>query len=125
MGSCALRADKSIPSYIRRSLLTILRIFVTYRPFAFFASQGAVVFSLGFLLGLRFLFYFAMGDGNGRVQSLILAALLMGIGFSLGVVGLLADLIAVTASYWRNWSGGCTYSRRNCRALKLWILSFI
>ncbi len=89
------RLVRSIPSYIRRSLLTILRIFVTYRPFAFFATQGVVVFAMGFLLGLRFLFYFAMGDGNGRVQSLILAALLMGLGFSLGVVGLLADLIAV------------------------------
>jgi glycosyltransferase involved in cell wall biosynthesis len=89
------RLVKSIPSYIRRSLLTILRIFVTYRPFQFFAAQGVVVFSAGFLIGLRFLYYFATGDGNGRVQSLILAALLMGIGFSLGVVGLLADLIAV------------------------------
>jgi glycosyltransferase involved in cell wall biosynthesis len=89
------RLVKSIPSYVRRSLLTILRIFVTYRPFRFFATQGVVVFAAGFLLGLRFLYYFAIGDGNGRVQSLILAALLMGIGFSLGVVGLLADLIAV------------------------------
>ena len=89
------RLVKSIPSYIRRSLLTILRIFVTYRPFQFFAAQGVVVFSAGFLIGLRFLYHFATGDGDGRVQSLILAALLMGIGFSLGVVGLLADLIAV------------------------------
>jgi glycosyltransferase involved in cell wall biosynthesis len=89
------RLVKSIPSYLRRSLLTILRIFVTYRPFQFFAAQGVVVFSVGFLIGLRFLYYFATGDGNGRVQSLILAALLMGIGFSLCVVGLLADLIAV------------------------------
>lgn len=89
------RLVKSIPSYVRRSLMTILRIFVTYRPFQFFAAQGVVVFSAGFLIGLRFLYYFATGDGNGRVQSLILAALLMGIGFTLGVVGLLADLIAV------------------------------
>jgi glycosyltransferase involved in cell wall biosynthesis len=89
------RLVKSIPSYIRRSLLTILRIFVTYRPFQFFAAQAVLVFSAGFLIGLRFLYHFAKGDGDGRVQSLILAALLMGIGFSLGVVGLLADLIAV------------------------------
>jgi glycosyltransferase involved in cell wall biosynthesis len=89
------RLVKSIPSYVRRSLLTILRIFVTYRPFRFFATQGVVVFAAGFLLGLRFLYYFGIGDGNGRVQSLVLASLLMGIGFSLGVVGLLADLIAV------------------------------
>jgi glycosyltransferase involved in cell wall biosynthesis len=89
------RLVKSIPSYIRRSLLTILRIFITYRPFRFFATVGSGVFAVGLLISLRFVYFFLTGDGNGRVQSLILAALLMGTGFFLGVVGLLADLIAV------------------------------
>jgi glycosyltransferase involved in cell wall biosynthesis len=89
------RLVKSIPSYVRRSLLTILRISITYRPFRFFATLGSGVFAVGLLISLRFVYFFLMGDGNGRVQSLILAALLMGTGFFLGVVGLLADLIAV------------------------------
>jgi Glycosyltransferases involved in cell wall biogenesis len=89
------RLIKGLGSYIGRQVLTMVRVFVTYRPFRFFALPGAVLFSGGFLLGLRFLYYFFSGNGGGHVQSLILAALLMGMGFFLVVVGLLADLLAV------------------------------
>ncbi|WP_136516113.1 glycosyltransferase family 2 protein [Geomonas edaphica] len=89
------RLVKSIPSYVKRSILTILRIFLTYKPFRCFAIPGFVFFSIGFLIGLRFLFYFYTGDGTGHIQSLILAALLMGNGFLLIIVGFLADLISV------------------------------
>lgn len=71
------RLVKSIPSYIRRSIVTIIRIFVVYRPFRFFASIGSFLFGLGFLVGLRFLWYYFIGEGYGHVQSLILAAVLL------------------------------------------------
>jgi glycosyltransferase involved in cell wall biosynthesis len=89
------RLVKSIPRYVLRSIVTILRIFMTYKPFRFFAVPGTISFLCGFLLGLRFLYYFMTIGGVGHVQSLILAALLMGNGFFLLVVGLLADLAAV------------------------------
>jgi len=75
------RLGKSIPSYVRRSIATIVRIFVIYRPFRFFASIGIAMFGVGFMVGVRFLYYYFAGDGEGHVQSLILAALLMGMGF--------------------------------------------
>jgi hypothetical protein len=89
------RLVKSIPSYIRRSLLTIIRIFVVYRPFRFFAVTGGVVLMLGVLLGIRFLYFYATGEGGGHVQSLILAALLSAIGVQTILVAFLADLISV------------------------------
>lgn len=89
------RLMRSLPAYLRRQVLTILRIFVTYRPFFFFATLGLLVFGAGLLISLRFLYFFVTGDGSGHVQSLILSALLMGSGFFLGLVGLLADLISV------------------------------
>lgn len=89
------RLVKSIPCYIQRQVLTILRIFMTYKPFRFFAVPGAILLSLGILISLRFLYFFFTARGAGHVQSLILSALLMGGGFFLVVVGLLADLIAV------------------------------
>ncbi|MDT8368846.1 MAG: glycosyltransferase family 2 protein [Longimicrobiales bacterium] len=89
------RLVRSNLHYILRQGLTIVRIFMTYRPFAFFAVPGAVVFAGGVLGGLRFLWFYLSGDGSGHVQSLILSALLLGIGFFLIVVGLLADLSAV------------------------------
>jgi glycosyltransferase involved in cell wall biosynthesis len=89
------RLVRSIPSYLRRSLLTIVRIFMTYQPFRFFAVPGAVFFGAGLLVGLRFLYFYFTDEGGGHVQSVILAALFLGLGFFLVVVGLLADLIAV------------------------------
>jgi hypothetical protein len=68
---------------------------MTYKPFRFFAVPGVILFSLGMLIGLRFLYFYLTKAGAGHVQSLILAALLMGMGFFLAIVGLLADLISV------------------------------
>jgi len=89
------RLVRSTPRYVLRQATTMLRIFVTYRPFRFFAVLGTGVFLLGFLLGLRFLYFYFTASGSGHVQSVILAALLLGLGIFLFLVGLLADLVAV------------------------------
>ena len=88
------RLVKSIPSYIQRSIVTIVRIFIIYRPFRFFGTIGLVLFSAGFLIGLRFLFHYLNGEGDGHVQSLILAAALLLMGFQTLLVAFLADLLA-------------------------------
>lgn len=85
----------SLPSYLRRQALTLVRIFMTYKPFYFFAAPGILLFLVGLMIGLRFLYFFMTGDGSGHVQSLILAALLLGSGILLVIIGLVADLIAV------------------------------
>ncbi|MBA4741438.1 MAG: glycosyltransferase family 2 protein [Azoarcus sp.] len=88
------RLVKSIPSYIRRSIGTIIRIFVVYQPFRFFGTIGAVLFGAGFLLGLRFLWKWFGGEGEGHIQSVILAGVLLGMGFQTFLVAFLADLLA-------------------------------
>ena len=88
------RLVKSIPSYIKRSIVTIVRIFVIYRPVRFFGTIGAVLFCAGFLIGLRFLWYYIGGEGEGHIQSLILAALLLGLGFQTLLIAVVADLLA-------------------------------
>jgi glycosyltransferase involved in cell wall biosynthesis len=92
------RLFKNIPTYLYRQVSTIVRIFMTYRPFRFFAVPGILLFISGFTIGLRFLYFYFTAGGGGQIQSLILAALLMGAGFFLVVVGLLADLIGVNRS---------------------------
>jgi glycosyltransferase involved in cell wall biosynthesis len=89
------RLVRNVPDYVLRSVLTMVRIFMTYRPVRFFAIPGVISFSVGLLLGLRFLFFYFTRGGAGHVQSVILAALLLGTGFFLIVVGLLSDLISV------------------------------
>ncbi len=93
------RLVKSMSAYIQRSILTIIRIFMTYRPLQFFMMLGSIPFSLGFLLCWRWLFLFwgIIGDNPAkpRVPSLILAAILILIGVQLWIFGLIADLMGV------------------------------
>ena len=85
------RLMKSMRSYIRRSILTIVRIFITYKPLRFFLWLGALPFSVGVALGLRWLWLFEYGDdpSRTRVPSLIL------VGVQLWGMGIVADIIAV------------------------------
>lgn len=89
------RLVKSIPSYIQRSILTIIRIFMTYRPLQFFTILGMVPFGLGFILGVRWLVLFFGGTPRSHVPSLVLSAILILIGIQLWIFGLVADLMAV------------------------------
>ena len=91
------RLVRSIRSYVQRSVLTILRIFMIYRPLRFFLILGAVPFSLGILLGLRWMAYWWLFPEPGRTHlpSLILAAILLLGGFQLWILGFIADLISV------------------------------
>lgn len=88
------RLVRNTSNYIRRSIVTIVRIFIIYRPFRFFATLGLLIFGLGFIVGLRFLYYYLSGTGAGHVQSLILAATLMGMGFQTLLIAFIADLLA-------------------------------
>jgi glycosyltransferase involved in cell wall biosynthesis len=88
------RLVKSTPAYILRSMVTILRIFMLYKPLRFFMVMGSIPFSLGFLLGVRWLIFFFMGTERTRIPSLILTAILILIGFQLWMFGLVADLMA-------------------------------
>jgi hypothetical protein len=88
------RLIKSIPRYIRRSIITILRIAIIYRPLAFFFLLGGTSFSAGFLLGIRWLIFFFMGEDRTRVPSLILASILILTGVFFILFGILADLVS-------------------------------
>lgn len=88
------RLFKSIPAYIKKSVFTIVRIFAIYRPFRFFGYIGAALFLAGFLVGGRFIWFYLKGAGDGHVQSLILAAVLLLMGFQTVLVAFLADLLS-------------------------------
>ncbi len=74
--------------------MNIIRIFVVYRPFRFFMTLGSILFFGGVLIGLRFLWFYIGGAGSGHVQSLILASVLLGMGFQTILIAFVADLLA-------------------------------
>ncbi len=96
------RLIKSIFTYINRSIVTILRIFVIYQPFKFFAWISLILFSLGLLIGIRFLYFFILGLGDGHIQSLILASILLLVGFQSLLIAFIADLLVVNRKLLEN-----------------------
>lgn len=88
------RLISSIPQYVFRSIATILRIFLMYEPLRVFLSLGTILVLVGGLLIARFGYFYLQGQGQGHVQSLIIAAILVVLGFQTFLLGLLADLVA-------------------------------
>ncbi len=93
-----LRPSKLVKNnfdYIKRSCFTILRFLIIYRPFRFFMKLSLILFVLGLALGGRFLYFYLTGSGQGHVQSLILCAILLLMGFQAMFFAVVADLLAI------------------------------
>ena len=93
-----LRESRLFPSirvYLQRSLVTMLKVYSMYRPLRFFTLAGGAIFFLGFAIGCRYLFFFFMGQTEGHIQSLILSAILLIVGFQIIMMGIAAELISV------------------------------
>jgi len=88
------RLMRNIPHYLANSGATILRAYTMYRPLRVFSGLGWAMILLGLLLGLRFIYLnYIVGQGSGLIQSVILSAVLLIVGFQVMLIGLLADLI--------------------------------
>lgn len=103
MGSVPIRTNgelrpsrlfSSMMGYVKKSMVTIMRAYIMYKPLKFFTILALIPFLVGLGIGIRFLVFFAMGEGGGHVQSLILSSTLMMLGFMTFVIGLQADIIA-------------------------------
>lgn len=88
------RLVKSISSYVRRSLVTIMRVVIIYKPLKLFVWAGAVLGGIGALAGLRFLYHYFSGNGDGHIQSVIFASLCILLGALLWMLGIIAELIS-------------------------------
>lgn len=88
------RLVKSISSYVRRSLITIVRVVIIYKPLKFFFWSGLAIGSVGGLAGIRFLYYYFQGLGDGHIQSIVFGVLCILLGALLWVMGILSELIA-------------------------------
>jgi glycosyltransferase involved in cell wall biosynthesis len=87
------RLFSSVSGYVAKSASTLIRIYSMYEPLKVFSWIGGLIFSAGFVIGFWFLYYFFTEGGKGHVQILILAAVLLIIGFQVIIMGLVADLI--------------------------------
>ena len=89
------RLFRNIFHYIKKSIVTIFRIYTMYEPLKVFFALGSSFIGIALLISFRFLYFYFSGNGQGHVQSLIFAAILFIIGFQVIVMGWLADLISM------------------------------
>jgi glycosyltransferase involved in cell wall biosynthesis len=89
------RLYRGLGTYLRKSVVTIFRIYTLYKPLKTFFAIGAALMLAGTAIGARFLWFFFQGERGGHIQSLILAAVFLIIGFQTLLIGLVADLISV------------------------------
>jgi len=86
------RLFDNVFSYIKQSAATIVRIYAMYEPLKVFTYIGLSVVGTGFLVTVRFLYYFWQGQARSHIASLMAAGILITVGFLVLVFGLLADL---------------------------------
>ena len=91
------RLFDSVFSYIKRSAATIVRIYAMYEPLKIFSYMGAAIVAVGFLICVPFVITYLRDPrlAAGRnLQSIILGAVFMIVGFQVLLIGLLADVIS-------------------------------
>ena len=89
------RLVKNNFDYIKRSMFTMLRFVIIYRPFRFFMKISIILFVIALILGGRFIYYYLNGNGTGHVQSLILCAIVFLTGVQSMFFAVIADLLAI------------------------------
>lgn len=88
------RLFNSMWGYVKKSMLTILRALMWYKPLYCFGVVATIPTLIGLGVWARFLYFYFTGRGSGHIQSLILACTLLIIAFITVVIGMLADVIA-------------------------------
>ena len=88
------RLMKGIPQFFVNSSATVIRAYTMYRPLRMFTMLGLLFIIIGMIPGIRFLYFLFIEGSAGHIQSLILSAILLIVGFQILLIGLVADLIS-------------------------------
>lgn len=88
------RLFHSMWGYIKKSILTIFRAFLMYRPLLVFTCIAAFFSLAGLALGVRYLYFMIQGQGAGHIQSVILAMLMIIIAVQSAMMGMQADVLS-------------------------------
>lgn len=81
--------------YIRRSTGTISRVYAMYEPLRVFTIPAVLLGFIGVALFARYGYFLLTGDGDGHVQSLIVAAAFSLIALQLFMLGVVGHLLRV------------------------------
>lgn len=88
------RLYDSVPQFLAHSIATMVRVYAMFHPLRFFSCLGIVSIIGGLVPSIRFLYFYFSGQGDGHIQSLIMAAIFLTMGFQFLVIALVADVIS-------------------------------
>lgn len=87
------RLMRSVTHYLMNSSITIVRAYTMYRAIRVFFTVGGLLILAGAIPIVRFLYFYFQNGGAGHIQSLLLGAVLVIVGFQTLLMGLVADLV--------------------------------
>jgi glycosyltransferase involved in cell wall biosynthesis len=88
------RLIRGLPRHVWRAGIVILQSILRYRPLQAYGTLGLVFVVAGTLPFMRFFYFFAQGDGQGHLQSLIGGTVLLFLGVQFIVFGMLAKAVS-------------------------------
>jgi len=89
------RLIKNLWFYLKASTATTLRLFAIYEPLKVFGYIAFITALPGFILIIRFIYISIIGAPGAHLQSLIMASMFVLVGFQIGLIGIVADLISI------------------------------
>jgi glycosyltransferase involved in cell wall biosynthesis len=89
------RLIRSIPTYVRRSILDLFATYVVYSPARLFGWLAALFLLPGGVLAARYAYFASIGEGTGHVQSVIASGVLAVCGVFAIAIAVLAHLLAI------------------------------
>jgi len=96
------RLIKNLWAYLKASTATILRFFAIYEPLKVFGYIAIATILPGILIFIRFIYLYSRGDAGAHIQSLIFGVLFVLVGVQIGMLGIIADLIAINRKKYEN-----------------------
>lgn len=80
--------------YAVKAWINIIRIYRDYEPLKFFGIIGALIFAIGFILGLYLTYIQIFGEGvNRHLGLMMLDILVLSIGLQIIIFGFIADMM--------------------------------
>jgi len=89
------RLIRSLPSYLRKSVVALFGAYTIYRPTRLFGGLAVAFLLPAAVLAGRYLYYVAIGEGGGHIQSVIASGVLAIAGLFMIAIGVVAHLLAI------------------------------
>lgn len=89
------RLFKNIWQHMYQSMGAIIRSYIMYKPYTLFANMAILLFVVGLIPFIRFLYLTATHAAGGHLQSLLIGMILMTGAFLSIVLGVIADLVHI------------------------------